>query len=130
MGKFEVGHQKKGGRKKGSISNRVKIGREFMEHIASNPSLRKRFLSEMKKLEGKQFIDSMVSIMEFSVPKFNKIDAKQVQIPNVTINLIAAKPRDNSQIIESTRQTIDITHEEINSDNSKDPETSRLQESN
>lgn len=124
MGEFKAGHKKVGGRKKGSISKRVKIGRELMESLAANPTLKKKLLAELKELKGKPFVDAMLSVMEFSIPKFNKIDAKQVQVPNVTINLIAAKPKDN------TIQTIDITHEQINPDNPEQVKTPRLPESN
>ena len=121
---FKKGHKKIGGRTSKSPNKKQKISKEFMLEVATNPSLRKKYIKELKSddLKGKQFIDAYNAMLEFSVPKFNKIDPNANKLPAaITINMIAAKP-------ETT--IIDISHAEIDSDNQGEDNPSRLQESN
>ena len=105
---FQKGHKKYGGRKKGSANEITRVNRQYMQKLAKDPKLKKKLKEELLNLEGKQFVDSYLSVIEFTTPKFNKINAENKQIPNITVNLIAATKENvidiDGEIIESNRE--------------------------
>lgn len=117
---FKEGHKKVGGRVKKITDEDKKAdvtstGKEFMIEIANSPILRKKYLKEMKspKLRGKSYVDAYHASLDYSIGKMNKIDPNTKKLPPITINLIQAQP--DRKNLEETN-TIDITHEETDSD--------------
>ena len=112
---FEAGHEKKGGRTKGSSNKKTQQTKEFMMEITTNPTLRKKYIREMKgdNLTGKQYIDAYHGALDYTIGKMNKVDPNIKKLPSITINLIAANPEQKTL---PENNPIDITHEEINPD--------------
>jgi len=106
---FQKGHTKieGSGRVKSLIKKEDEDSKKFLKKVIRTPALQKKYMRELKIQKGKQFTDSWHTLLEFVVPKLNKVDTKQNTAPVININFVAAdKP-----------ETIDISHAEVDSNN-------------
>ncbi len=94
---------------------RAENDRNFVKRVVKLAFLQKKYIREMKSLKGKQFIDAYHTLLEFTTPKFNKVDAGQVKIPQLTIHLHAAAPTSTKGL--EAENIINIPHEELITDN-------------
>lgn len=69
---FERGHIKTGGRKKGAENKDKKVLRESLTKLVEGNY--NKFEIELLKLEGKEFLDRFISILEYTTPKLNRTD--------------------------------------------------------
>ena len=60
------------GRPKGSSNETNKKVRNFIKEILTGQQ--DKFLKELEKLEGKQFIDAWTTLIEYSVPKLQRTE--------------------------------------------------------
>ncbi len=74
----ERGHFKKGvsanpaGRPKGTITRKTQILQNFCDDILTGNG--QRFKEEMAKLQGKDFINAYLALMEYSMPKMARVE--------------------------------------------------------
>src|SRR5271163_2710843 len=72
-----------GGRKKGSASKKTEILKKFTSDILNGG--RQKFMVEMRKLEGKAYIDAYLALMEYSLPKMSRVESTNINIDQNTI---------------------------------------------
>jgi len=68
---FEQGNKHSKGRKKGSV-NKDSETKVFLKKIVADN--RTKIQSELNKLEGKQYVDVMLSLMEYVQPKLSRVE--------------------------------------------------------
>ena len=71
---FEKGHKKIGGRKEGSTNKKTAQWETFAEYCL-NGGL-ERFEQELNSLEGKQFVDAFLTLLEYHKPKLSRTELK------------------------------------------------------
>ena len=79
---FEKGHKKIGGRKEGSTNKKTAQWEVFSEYCL-NGGL-ERFEQELNSLEGKQFVDAFLTLLEYHKPKLARTEVKH-ELENETI---------------------------------------------
>jgi hypothetical protein len=73
MAKFLPGQSgNPAGRKKGVVSTRTKIVQSFADAIVAGGTA--RFKKELNKLEGKQYVDAYLTLLEYTLPKKARIE--------------------------------------------------------
>jgi hypothetical protein len=66
------GTPKTGGRKKGSTNKVDSATREFLKNIVENNQ--DKIKKELEKLDGKPYLDAVLSLMEYVQPKLNRTE--------------------------------------------------------
>lgn len=70
MPKFEDGHKKRGGRKKGTPNKKQEQWKMFSEYCLSSGL--EKFEEELNKLKGKDFVNAFTNLLEFHKPKLSR----------------------------------------------------------
>lgn len=70
MAKFEKGHIKKGGKEKGTPNKKTAQWETFSEYCL-NGGL-ERFERELNTLEGKDYVNAFITLLEFHKPKLQR----------------------------------------------------------
>lgn len=70
--KFTKGHEKLGGRQKGVTNKTTSKIRDFLLYVTDNN--RERFEQELLKLEGKDYVQSFLQLLEYSTPKLARVE--------------------------------------------------------
>lgn len=68
---------KTGGRKKGTANKLTLSHRELIQSIFDSEVRSGRVECELKKLEGKDYIDAILKLTGFVLPKLNSVDVTQ-----------------------------------------------------
>lgn len=71
---FKKGHKKVGGRKEGSTNKKTAQWEAFAEYCL-NGGL-ERFERELNTLEGKDYVNSFLSLLEYHKPKLGRTEVK------------------------------------------------------
>lgn len=85
MAKFEKGHIKKGGKEKGTPNKKTAQWEAFSEYCL-NGGL-ERFERELNTLEGKDFVNAFITLLEFHKPKLARTEMKhegEVTVKQIT----------------------------------------------
>lgn len=69
--------RKTGGRKKGAANKLTLSHRELIQSIFDSEVRSGRMESELQKLEGKDYIDAIIKLTGFVLPKLNSVDVTQ-----------------------------------------------------
>lgn len=69
---FQKGHKYANGRPKGSENKEKKELRKALTKLAEGGY--SKFAKELAKLEGKDYIDRYISLLEYTTPKLNRTD--------------------------------------------------------
>ena len=87
---FEEGHKKAKGRVKGS-KNKDNELKAFIKGLINDNT--EKLTEEIKKLEGKVYVDSVLALMEYAVPKLARVtvDDESDITQNITINYTKEK---------------------------------------
>jgi len=105
---FKQGEKKKGGRKPGSVNKTTERAKAIVSFLMEKYD-DKRVEAMLSGLKPKEEADLIVRLLDFSIPKYARVENTSKLQPNVTINFLAASPE---RIAE--QNPIDITeHEEI-----------------
>jgi len=73
------------GRPKGSVSEKAKVFNEIREYLKEGGGMAK-FVKELDKLEGEEYVNKMLQLMEFVIPKQARITAVyEGDLPTITI---------------------------------------------
>jgi ribosomal protein L19E len=72
MAKFKPGNKMGRGRPKGAKNTRTEQWQKFSDYMMIQGL--QRFEEELNKLEGKQYVDTVVSLMEFFQPKLSRTE--------------------------------------------------------
>jgi hypothetical protein len=108
---LEKGQKKTGGRKKGSLNKKTEVANAFVDYIINKGY--KDIDKLWAGLKPKEQMEAITKLIEFTIPKQARIEHNHKQLPNLTVNFLPASPE---RIAE--QNTIDISHEEIESENS------------
>jgi len=96
---FEKGHKKHGGKTKGTQNKKTLILDSFAQTVVEGGM--EKFLDELMKLKGSQFVFAYMTLFEYVKPKLSRVDAKTENNTTLqgglTIQVI--NPDDNEAII-------------------------------
>ena len=79
---FTKGKPKTGGRKKGASNKNTALLDAFAKTVCEEGS--DKFMRELKKLKGKQYVDAYLMLFEYVKPKLSRTEAKVEAIVNLT----------------------------------------------
>lgn len=82
---FKKGHDKTGGREKGTKNKRTEQWEEFAEYCMTGGL--EKFQEEMNKLKGEKFVHAFINIMEFHKPKLSRTQT-EIEIPDNTVKVV------------------------------------------
>lgn len=68
--KFEKGHKRVGGRKKGSQNHKTKQWDTFSKYCVEGGLT--KFETELNKLKGKDYVNAFLQLLEYHKPKLNR----------------------------------------------------------
>lgn len=68
--KFQEGHKKLGGRKKGSKNKKTLLLDSFAQTIIEDGM--QRFQKQLSKLKGKQYVNAYLALLEYVKPKLQR----------------------------------------------------------
>jgi hypothetical protein len=82
---FKEGNTKGKGRPKGSVNKDNEL-KAFIKGLINDNT--EKLTEEIKKLEGKVYVDSVLALMEYAVPKLARVTVKDESetTQNITIN--------------------------------------------
>lgn len=73
---FEPGHEKIGGRKKGTLNKKTASIRSRIEKLVDSEY--EAVLSDLKELSPKDRVNAFISMLEFVLPKLNRSEIEDV----------------------------------------------------
>lgn len=88
---FQKGHKKTGGRKKGVIPKKILLLNTFAKAVVEGGM--DKFITELKKLNGRDYVTSFLTIFEYVQPKLARTeltgkDGKDLFIPITQIEIV------------------------------------------
>ena len=108
---FQKGHKKVGGRQKGTKNKSTEVAEAFVNYIINMGERDAQKIWD--GLKPKEQMDALIKLTNFVLPQKARVENENKLPASVTVNLIAATPK--NELPEQT--TYDITHEEINEEN-------------
>jgi len=83
---FEKGRNKTGGRKKGVENKDKKQIREFISMYLNEHT--ERLEQELNKLSGKDYINAITGLLEYSIPKLNRTEIKDESTKEIIVKKV------------------------------------------
>jgi len=90
---FKEGRKKTGGRTKGAVNKKTAQWEAFAEYCV-NGGL-KRFEQELNSLEGKDYVNSFLNLLEYHKPKLQRTEVKH-EVDNETVKQLIFVTKENS----------------------------------
>ena len=103
--RFKKGHPKYGGRQKGSINRNTEVANIIIDKVLGEGA--EGFDDLWNALKPKEQMEFILKVMPFKKAMMSRIDGEGKQIPDITINFVAAT---NQKQLDNT---INIEHEEL-----------------
>lgn len=95
--KFSEGHKKVGGRKKGTPNKKTEQWEKFSEYCLQGGL--EKFEQELNKLEGKQYVDAFLTILEFHKPKLSRTTLEggenPIRLDHINLKIQKRAPKDD-----------------------------------
>ena len=83
-----------GGKKssrKGIKNKKTLILEAFIKNIVNRDSIRKKYVAELKSLEGKQFLDTFRDLLEYVLPKLQRTEMIAEVKAEITKKVVLSK---------------------------------------